>query len=232
MPNTSRYNLRHRKGAKVESRPSSVKRIQQEAPVRSEKGNREQQYNPYTEEQRSDCRSTRSRRCQQQHCQERTGEVNRRRSHSLEVLVGDVNYKTLKSGCMRKKIELSLLSNSPRSNKTPMIWLNTNEEETQCPPPNKSAPSVVTEQLLKQQDTTFGMKINRDGAKTNHYCDNCHDTEITRSHIFSYPASLVSLQNIAVFVADGHHPPLRQCRRSVVEVQDNVEVVFRSHDKI
>ncbi|GFV76717.1 hypothetical protein TNCV_4729371 [Trichonephila clavipes] len=61
MPNTSGYNLRLRRGTKVESRPSSEKRIQQGRPIRS-RGNREQQYSPCAEEQRrSDERSTRSR---------------------------------------------------------------------------------------------------------------------------------------------------------------------------
>ncbi|GFY55640.1 hypothetical protein TNIN_424231 [Trichonephila inaurata madagascariensis] len=93
MPRTSGYNLRPRRGAKVESRPSKEKRKQQRGPVRS-KENREQQYSPYAEEQRrSGGRSTRS-RSQQQHCQERTGGANSRRSQSLEVLVEDVNYKT------------------------------------------------------------------------------------------------------------------------------------------
>ncbi|GFS32366.1 hypothetical protein TNIN_454391 [Trichonephila inaurata madagascariensis] len=66
------YNLRPRRGAKVESRTSSEKRTQQGGPVRS-RGNREQ-YNPYAEKQRnSGGWSTRSRRGQQQHCQERAG---------------------------------------------------------------------------------------------------------------------------------------------------------------
>ncbi|GFU15826.1 hypothetical protein TNCV_2367771 [Trichonephila clavipes] len=94
MPSTSCYNLRPRRGAKKEYRPSNEKRTQQRGPVRS-RGNREQQYSPYDEEQRrSDGRSTRSRRGQQQRCQERTGGANSQRSQSLEVLVGDVNYKT------------------------------------------------------------------------------------------------------------------------------------------
>ncbi|GFT25977.1 hypothetical protein TNCV_5126431 [Trichonephila clavipes] len=74
MPSTSGYNLRPRRGAKVKSRPTSEKRSQQGGPVQS-RGSREQ-YTPYAEEQRSGCRSSRSRRGQQQHCQERTGGVN------------------------------------------------------------------------------------------------------------------------------------------------------------
>ncbi|GFY56588.1 hypothetical protein TNIN_303531 [Trichonephila inaurata madagascariensis] len=94
MPSTSGYNLRPRRGAKVECRPSNEKRTQQGGPVRS-RGSREQQYSPYAKEQRrSDGRSTRSRRGQQQHCQERTKGANSQRFQSLEVLVGDVSYKT------------------------------------------------------------------------------------------------------------------------------------------
>ncbi|GFS49729.1 hypothetical protein TNIN_278271 [Trichonephila inaurata madagascariensis] len=93
MPSTSGYNLIPRRSAKVESRPSSEKRTQQGRPVRS-RGIREQQYSPYAEEQRrSGGRSTRSRRCQQQNCQEKTGGEKSRRSQSLEVLVEDINYK-------------------------------------------------------------------------------------------------------------------------------------------
>ncbi|GFX19657.1 hypothetical protein TNCV_2075651 [Trichonephila clavipes] len=43
------HNLRPRRGAKVESRPSSEKRTQQEGSVRSRE-NREQQYSPYAED--------------------------------------------------------------------------------------------------------------------------------------------------------------------------------------
>ncbi|GFS30665.1 uncharacterized protein TNIN_435701 [Trichonephila inaurata madagascariensis] len=94
MPSTSGYNLRPRRGAKVESQPSSEKRTQQGGPVRS-RGSREHQYCPYAGEQIwSGGRSTRSRRGQQQHCHERTGGANSRKSQSLEVLVGDVSYKT------------------------------------------------------------------------------------------------------------------------------------------
>ncbi|GFX38711.1 uncharacterized protein TNCV_4188001 [Trichonephila clavipes] len=95
MPNISGYNLRPRRGAKKEFQPSNEKRIQQGGPVRSRRCREKQQYKPYAEEQRrSSSRNTRSRSGQQQHCQERKGFANSNRSHSMEVLVGDVNYKT------------------------------------------------------------------------------------------------------------------------------------------
>ncbi|GFX01453.1 uncharacterized protein TNCV_1864271 [Trichonephila clavipes] len=95
MPNTSGYNLRPRRGAKVEFRPANEKKTQQGGPVRSRRSREKQHYSPYAEEQRrSNCRNTRSRSGQQQHCRERKGGANSHRSHSLEVLVGDVYYKT------------------------------------------------------------------------------------------------------------------------------------------
>ncbi|GFW03839.1 hypothetical protein TNCV_2049551 [Trichonephila clavipes] len=73
MPNTSGYNLRPRRGAKVESRPTNEKRTQQGGPVRV-RGSREHQYSPFIGEQaRSEGRKTRSRCGQQHHCQERKG---------------------------------------------------------------------------------------------------------------------------------------------------------------
>ncbi|GFX76106.1 hypothetical protein TNCV_1834811 [Trichonephila clavipes] len=66
MPSTSGYNLRPRRGAKVDSRPSS-KRTQQGGPVRYRGSREKQQYRPYAEEhRRSSSRNTRSRRGQQQ----------------------------------------------------------------------------------------------------------------------------------------------------------------------
>ncbi|GFY34426.1 hypothetical protein TNCV_3978861 [Trichonephila clavipes] len=54
IPSTNGYNLRPRRGAKVESRPTNKKKIQQggPAPVR---GSREHQYIPYIREQASRC---------------------------------------------------------------------------------------------------------------------------------------------------------------------------------
>ncbi|GFV65719.1 hypothetical protein TNCV_4153551 [Trichonephila clavipes] len=95
MPSTSGYNLRPRGGAKVKSRPANEKRTQQRGPVRSGRSREKQQYRPYAEEQRRrSSRNTRSRRGQQQHCQEKTRGAISQKFHSLEVLVGDVNYKT------------------------------------------------------------------------------------------------------------------------------------------
>ncbi|GFW23623.1 hypothetical protein TNCV_4091661 [Trichonephila clavipes] len=60
MPNTSGYSLRPRRGAKLESRPSSEKIAQQGGPVRSIASMRKQQYRPYAEKQmRSSSRNTR-----------------------------------------------------------------------------------------------------------------------------------------------------------------------------
>ncbi|GFU97132.1 uncharacterized protein TNCV_4642251 [Trichonephila clavipes] len=93
MPSTSGYSLTPRRGAKVEFRPTNEKRTQQRGPVRAR--SREHQYSPYIEEKaRSSSRNTRIRSGQQQHCQERKGGANSNRSISLEVLVGDVNYKS------------------------------------------------------------------------------------------------------------------------------------------
>ncbi|GFW26079.1 uncharacterized protein TNCV_3308501 [Trichonephila clavipes] len=93
MP-SSGYNLRLRRGAKVESRPTNETRTQQGGPVRARKS-REHHYSPYIEEQaRSSSKNTRSRSSPQHNCQERKGEANSNRSISLEVLVGDVNYKS------------------------------------------------------------------------------------------------------------------------------------------
>ncbi|GFW99398.1 hypothetical protein TNCV_3007001 [Trichonephila clavipes] len=73
--------------------------------LEEEEDNKEDQFNPEETENNSTAPTLRSKegqvagvleaeRCHQQHCQEKTGGVNSRRSQSLEVLVGDVNYKT------------------------------------------------------------------------------------------------------------------------------------------
>ncbi|GFW75685.1 uncharacterized protein TNCV_4428681 [Trichonephila clavipes] len=69
MPNTSGYNLRLRRGAKAESRPTNEKRTQEEGRVRASGSG------------------------QQQHCQEKKEGANSKRSQSLEVLLGDVSYR-------------------------------------------------------------------------------------------------------------------------------------------
>ncbi|GFY54301.1 hypothetical protein TNIN_496561 [Trichonephila inaurata madagascariensis] len=88
MPSTSGYNLRPKEGAKVKPRPANEKMTQQGGPVQTRRSREKQQYSPYAEEQRrSSSINTRSRRGQQQHCQERTRGAISHRSHSLEVLV-------------------------------------------------------------------------------------------------------------------------------------------------
>ncbi|GFY71587.1 hypothetical protein TNIN_232831 [Trichonephila inaurata madagascariensis] len=78
MPGTSRYNLRPRRGEKMESQPSSEKRTHQREPIRS-RGRREQHYSPYFVEQGRSCGlSATSRRAQQQQRQERRGRSNSR----------------------------------------------------------------------------------------------------------------------------------------------------------
>ncbi|GFT98784.1 uncharacterized protein TNCV_3792251 [Trichonephila clavipes] len=94
MPSTSGYNLRPRRGAKGESQPTIEMRTQQGRPVQARRS-REHQYSPYIEEQaRPSTKNTRRRSSQQQNCQERKGGVNSNRSIFLEVLVGDLNYKS------------------------------------------------------------------------------------------------------------------------------------------
>ncbi|GFX19578.1 uncharacterized protein TNCV_2074861 [Trichonephila clavipes] len=95
MPSTSGYSLRPRGGTKGKSQTANEKRTQQGGPVRSRRSREKQQYSSYAEEQKgSSSRDTRSRRGQQQYCQERTRGAISHKSHSLEVLVGYVNYKT------------------------------------------------------------------------------------------------------------------------------------------
>ncbi|GFW02151.1 uncharacterized protein TNCV_4144171 [Trichonephila clavipes] len=92
MPSTSEYTLRPI-GAKGEYRPTNKNKPQQGGPVQVR--SRDHQYSLYIEEQaRSSSRNTRSRRSQQQNCQKRKGGANSNRSISLEVLVGEVNYKS------------------------------------------------------------------------------------------------------------------------------------------
>ncbi|GFW34377.1 uncharacterized protein TNCV_221031 [Trichonephila clavipes] len=70
---TSGYNLRPRGDAKVEFRPANEKRTQQRGPVRSRRSREKLQDGHYAGNQRrSSSRNTRSRRGQQQQCQERT----------------------------------------------------------------------------------------------------------------------------------------------------------------
>ncbi|PRD21117.1 UNVERIFIED_CONTAM: hypothetical protein NCL1_52735 [Trichonephila clavipes] len=92
-PSTSRYNLRSRGGREVESRPAMEMKTQQGGPVRSRKG-RGRKDNPYIEERtRSGNRNVRRIGDQQREDQERKG-ASTRRSLSLDVLVGNANYKS------------------------------------------------------------------------------------------------------------------------------------------
>ncbi|GFY54938.1 hypothetical protein TNIN_156011 [Trichonephila inaurata madagascariensis] len=52
MPSISGYNLRSRRGAKMEFRPANEKRTQQGGPIQSRGSRKKQQCRPYTEEQR------------------------------------------------------------------------------------------------------------------------------------------------------------------------------------
>ncbi|GFU65981.1 uncharacterized protein TNCV_3458451 [Trichonephila clavipes] len=82
-----------KKKNKVESRPTIEMKTQQKGSVRA-RNSREKHYIPYIKEQaRSGNKNTRRRGSQQQNGQERKEGVNTSRSISLEVLVGDVNYK-------------------------------------------------------------------------------------------------------------------------------------------
>ncbi|GFW58652.1 uncharacterized protein TNCV_1579841 [Trichonephila clavipes] len=91
-PNTSGYNLRPRKGKREESRLTIEKKTQQGGPVRSRK-DRERNDRPYIQERtRSSNKNARRKGDQQRQDQERRGTCTKK-SLSLEVLVGNANYK-------------------------------------------------------------------------------------------------------------------------------------------
>ncbi|GFY25483.1 uncharacterized protein TNCV_2486031 [Trichonephila clavipes] len=91
-PTTSGYSLRPRKGKREESRLTIERKTQQRGPVRSRKG-RERNYSPYIEERtRSSNKNARRGGDQQWQDQERRGTCTKK-SLSLEVLVGNANYK-------------------------------------------------------------------------------------------------------------------------------------------
>ncbi|GFU85763.1 retrovirus-related Pol polyprotein from transposon gypsy [Trichonephila clavipes] len=90
-PSTSGYNLRPRRGIKVESRPNIEMRTQKEDQFEPGKAKKITTY--IEEPARSSSKRTR-RSSQQQNCQKRKGGVNSNRSISLEVIVGDANYKS------------------------------------------------------------------------------------------------------------------------------------------
>ncbi|GFV71903.1 uncharacterized protein TNCV_2458381 [Trichonephila clavipes] len=90
-PTTSGYKLRPRIGKREEFRPT-IGRKAQGGPIRSRKG-RERNDSPYNEERtRSNNRNARRGRDQQRQDQERRGTWTKK-SLSLEVLIGNSNYK-------------------------------------------------------------------------------------------------------------------------------------------
>ncbi|GFX16720.1 uncharacterized protein TNCV_4186961 [Trichonephila clavipes] len=91
-PTTSGYNLRQKKGKREESR-LTIERKTQQGPVRSRKG-RERNDSLYIEERtRSSNKNARRGGDQQRQDQERRGTCTKK-SLSLEVLVGNANYKS------------------------------------------------------------------------------------------------------------------------------------------
>ncbi|GFU68913.1 uncharacterized protein TNCV_4882401 [Trichonephila clavipes] len=92
-PTTSGYNLRPRIGKREESRPTIERKTQQGRPDRSRKG-RERNDSPYIEERtRSSNKNARRGGDQQRQDQERRGTCTTK-FLSLEVLVGNANYKS------------------------------------------------------------------------------------------------------------------------------------------
>ncbi|GFS62765.1 uncharacterized protein TNCV_3201991 [Trichonephila clavipes] len=92
-PTTSGYNLRPRIGKREESRLTIERKAQQRGPVRSRKG-RERNDSLYIEERtRSSNKNARRGGDQQRQDQERRGTWTKK-SLSLEVLVGNANYKS------------------------------------------------------------------------------------------------------------------------------------------
>ncbi|GFU87033.1 uncharacterized protein TNCV_1586211 [Trichonephila clavipes] len=92
-PTTSCYNLRARNRKRVESRSTIERKTQQGGTVRSRKG-KERNDSPYIEERtRSSNKNARRGGDKQRQDQERKGACTRK-SLSLEVLVGNANYKS------------------------------------------------------------------------------------------------------------------------------------------
>ncbi|GFU46096.1 uncharacterized protein TNCV_2309281 [Trichonephila clavipes] len=103
-PTTSGYNLRPGKGKREESRLTIEMKTQQGGPVRSRKG-RERNDSPYIEERtRSSSKNARRGGDQQRQDQEKRGTCTKK-SFSLEVLVGNANYKSL------KQIDINVVNN-------------------------------------------------------------------------------------------------------------------------
>ncbi|GFX51061.1 uncharacterized protein TNCV_2734121 [Trichonephila clavipes] len=92
-PTISGYNLRPRIGKREEFRPTIERKTQQVRPVRSRKG-RERNDSPYIEKRtRSSNKNARRGGDQQRQDQERRGTCTKK-SLSLEVLIGNANYKS------------------------------------------------------------------------------------------------------------------------------------------
>ncbi|GFW49578.1 uncharacterized protein TNCV_2843591 [Trichonephila clavipes] len=103
----SRKMVKRKGGREVESRPAIERKKQQEGPVRSRKG-RGRNDNPYIEERtKSSNRNARRGGDQQRQDQERKGACTRR-SLTLEVLIGNANYKSYEPGCT---VSFYILSN-------------------------------------------------------------------------------------------------------------------------
>ncbi|GFV05348.1 uncharacterized protein TNCV_225591 [Trichonephila clavipes] len=106
-PTTSGYNLRPRKGKREETRLTIERKTQQGGPVRSRKG-RARNDSPYIEKRtRSSNKNARRGGDQQRQDQERRGTCTKK-SLSLEVLVGNANYKSQEPGCI---VSFYILSN-------------------------------------------------------------------------------------------------------------------------
>ncbi|GFY23153.1 hypothetical protein TNCV_3763931 [Trichonephila clavipes] len=106
-PTTRGYNLRPRNGKGGESRPTIKRKTQQGGPVRSRKG-RGRNDSPYIEERTSSSnKNVRRGGDQQRQDQERRGACTEK-SLSLEDLVGNANYKSIKPGCI---VSFYILSN-------------------------------------------------------------------------------------------------------------------------
>ncbi|GFX40505.1 uncharacterized protein TNCV_2372891 [Trichonephila clavipes] len=91
-PTISSYNLRPRKGKREEPRLTIERKTQQGGPVRSRKC-RERNDSPYIEERTGSSNKNARRGDQQRQDQERRGTCTKK-SLSLEVLVGNTNYKS------------------------------------------------------------------------------------------------------------------------------------------
>ncbi|GFU74946.1 hypothetical protein TNCV_4090821 [Trichonephila clavipes] len=95
MPSTSGYNLRPRKGTKVESRPT-IKMLKHNKSEDWLQNSKSRGTTGLTSKNRSKVsqQNTIKKKLSITNCQERKGGANSNQSISLEVLVGYVNYKS------------------------------------------------------------------------------------------------------------------------------------------